>query len=136
MLRKLDRATMAYGLEGRVPLLDEDFARAMLDIPVSAHLSTSGGKSILQRWAQESVPGVDFERPKHGFDVPMQEWLTEGLDQEVKSMLCDGISVGLFNTTSARGVADRMRAGVPGAAHTLYAMVFAAIWCQRTCAES
>ncbi|MDQ4044020.1 MAG: asparagine synthase (glutamine-hydrolyzing), partial [Chloroflexota bacterium] len=44
MLPKVDRAGMAFGLEGRVPLLDDDFVTAMLAIPVEEHLSDPRGK--------------------------------------------------------------------------------------------
>ncbi len=131
MMPKLDRAGMAYGLEGRVPLLDDDFVTSMLGVPVATHLAHAGGKALLRRWAQDAVPGVDFERPKHGFDVPIRAWLQGELSSEVQRALLEPASHRLVDHQGAYGVWRRMNAGVPGAAHTLYALLLAELWYEK-----
>lgn len=132
MLPKLDRAGMAHGLESRVPLLDDRFVDAMLAVPAERHLDHPRGKSLLRSWAGELLPGVDFERPKHGFDVPVQGWLDGSLRSDVERLLLQpGSSSGLIDAGAAHGVVRRMRAGVPGAGHTLYAMLVAALWFEQ-----
>jgi asparagine synthase (glutamine-hydrolysing) len=128
MLPKLDRAGMAFGLEGRVPLLDDDFVGAMLAIPRDSHLRDGVGKSILRAWARELVPGVDLERPKHGFDVPIRAWLLNGLRDDVNRLVLDRSRPGLVEPAAARRVWDHLERGVPGAAHAMYAMLMAATW--------
>jgi asparagine synthase (glutamine-hydrolysing) len=128
MLPKLDRAGMAHGLEGRVPLLDDEFTEAMLAVPMRLHMAHPHGKALLRRWAREAVPGADFERPKHGFDVPIDVWLRSSLRADVDRLLIDPRRKGLADRHAARAVWRRMEAGVPGAGHTVYALLMAELW--------
>ncbi len=72
-LVKTDRASMLHGLEVRVPFLDNDVVDAVLDLPASAHFE-GGDKMILRRLAQKHLPEVVWNRPKHGFSVPLQDY--------------------------------------------------------------
>ena len=71
-LVKTDRAGMAHGLEIRVPLLGNrvlDFALAQ---PAAAHLSPEP-KALLRALAKKKLPEQVWDRPKHGFSVPLLE---------------------------------------------------------------
>jgi asparagine synthase (glutamine-hydrolysing) len=131
MLPKLDRAGMAFGLEGRVPLLDDDFVDAMLAIPAVTHLDHPHGKAVLRSWAAELVPGVDAERAKHGFDVPIQAWLAGPLRDDVDRLLLRPSRPGLVDTFFARGVWAQAEAQIAGAGHAIYAMLVAALWFEK-----
>jgi asparagine synthase (glutamine-hydrolysing) len=128
MLPKLDRAGMAHGLEGRAPLLDDEFTDAMLAVPRRLHVGDGRGKVLLRRWAGEAVPGIDFDRPKHGFDVPIDRWLRSSLRSDVDRLLLDPARRGLVDRAAARSVWRRMEGGVPGAGHTIYALLMAELW--------
>jgi asparagine synthase (glutamine-hydrolysing) len=135
MLPKLDRAGMAFGLEGRVPLLDDDFVEAMMRVPMRVHLADREGKAVLREWARELVPGVDADRPKHGFDVPMGRWLQGGLRDDVDRLLLDRSRRGLIDRESAAHVWRRVEGGTPGAAHTAYALLMAEMWFEEWAAR-
>jgi asparagine synthase (glutamine-hydrolysing) len=128
MLPKLDRAGMAFGLEGRVPLLDDDFVDAMAPIPPHVHLKDPLGKAVLRQWARELVPGIDLERPKHGFDVPIKDWLRGGLRDEVDRLLLRPRRRGLTEPAATRRLWKRVERGVPGAAHAAFAALMAETW--------
>jgi asparagine synthase (glutamine-hydrolysing) len=128
MLPKLDRAGMAHGLEGRVPLLDDDFVEAMLAIPWEQHVAGGVSKSILRRWARELAPGVEAERPKHGFDVPIGAWLADSLRDDVQRLLLKDGRPRLLDGLAVRTLWDRARKGVPGAAHDVFAALMLALW--------
>ena len=128
MLPKLDRAGMAHGLEGRVPLLDDDFVDAMIAIPARVHMRDKRGKAVLREWARELVPEADADRPKHGFDVPIRAWLEGGLSGHVKRLLLDGRPGGLVDPTAAGALWRKALAGVPGAAHATYTALMAEWW--------
>jgi asparagine synthase (glutamine-hydrolysing) len=70
ILTKVDRASMAHGLEVRNPLLDQNFVDAALHVPSRAR----PGKIILKEILSRRVPRSLFERPKHGFGMPVNEW--------------------------------------------------------------
>ncbi|MGZ4966234.1 MAG: asparagine synthase (glutamine-hydrolyzing), partial [Chthoniobacterales bacterium] len=75
ILPKVDRASMAHGLEVRSPLLDQNFFDAALQVPVRAR----PGKPILKEMLARRLPRELFERPKHGFGLPIDEWYRHGL---------------------------------------------------------
>jgi asparagine synthase (glutamine-hydrolysing) len=132
MLPKLDRAGMAFGLEGRVPLLDDDFVEAMLAVPASVHLAHRHGKAVLRSWAAEMVPGVDVERKKHGFDVPIHGWLEGDLRDDVDRLLLRPSRPGLIDPGFAQRVWAQAQAHGSGAGHAIYAMLVAALWFEKS----
>lgn len=131
MLTKVDRSTMAVGLEARVPLLDDAFVAAMIAIPTSRHMEHAGGKALLREWLRQATPGLDFDRRKRGFDVPIQQWLRGDLRSEVERLLLAPTRPGLIERDAARAVWSRAEAGAPGAGHTVYAMLLAELWLER-----
>jgi asparagine synthase (glutamine-hydrolysing) len=70
ILVKVDRASMAHGLEVRNPLLDQNLIAAAFEIPNRAR----PGKILLREMLARRMPRDLFERPKHGFGMPINEW--------------------------------------------------------------
>ncbi len=69
LLVKVDRMLMAWGLEGRVPLLDHRLVEFALNLPDDFKVRGREGKLFLKRWA-EPIFGSDLiRRPKRGFSV-------------------------------------------------------------------
>lgn len=81
-LVKTDRASMAHGLEIRVPILGNGVLDAVLGWPSSVHVDNGGGKTILRDIARRHLPEQVWNRPKHGFSVPLREYFN-GQWQEV-----------------------------------------------------
>ena len=75
ILVKVDRMSMAHGLEVRVPLLDTDFVEYAARLPGSAKLGPDGGKQLLRRSLRSRVPDSVLDRPKQGFHLPVGSWL-------------------------------------------------------------
>ena len=76
---KVDRATMAYSLEARAPLLDHrivEFARAL---PTDFKCLGNNQKRILKDVLFDHVPEEIFDRPKSGFTMPFSEWFRNDL---------------------------------------------------------
>jgi asparagine synthase (glutamine-hydrolysing) len=88
ILVKLDRATMAVSLEGRVPLLDHELVEFALTIPSPLRRSLDGGKQLLVDLLATRVPRHLFERPKMGFGVPIDAWLRGPLRDWAEELLC------------------------------------------------
>ncbi|WP_420905915.1 asparagine synthase (glutamine-hydrolyzing) [Candidatus Magnetaquiglobus chichijimensis] len=70
-LVKTDRASMAHGLEARVPMLGNPVVEAALSIPSAIHLG-QGGKAVLKGLCRDVLPESIWNRPKHGFSVPLR----------------------------------------------------------------
>jgi asparagine synthase (glutamine-hydrolysing) len=75
MLVKVDRASMAVGLEVRSPLLDHRLLSFVWSTPLHWHVRDGGGKRMLRRVLGEHVPAALVDRPKMGFDPPVGTWL-------------------------------------------------------------
>ncbi len=71
-LAKTDRASMAHGLEVRVPLLANALQDRMLSLPAEVHFDAGGGKALLRALARRHLPEPVWKREKHGFSVPLR----------------------------------------------------------------
>jgi len=79
LLTKVDRATMQNGLEARVPLLDHRLVELTLNL--DEKLKRKGGESkyLLKQVLYEYIPAAFFNRPKWGFGIPLNLWLSNEL---------------------------------------------------------
>ena len=78
-LTKVDRATMAAGVEARVPLLDESMLKLALRIPSSRKLGSLQSKVLLRDMLRTHLPKEIVDAPKSGFGVPYGEWIRNDL---------------------------------------------------------
>jgi asparagine synthase (glutamine-hydrolysing) len=87
ILTKLDRASMAISLEGRVPFLDYRLVEFAWRLPLNFKIHQGQGKRILQSLLARYVPQRLFDRPKMGFSVPLHQWLRGPLRGWVEELL-------------------------------------------------
>ena len=79
LLTKVDRVTMANGIEARVPLLDHNIVSFALNLDTSLKVNGKDQKWLLKQVLFDYVPKELFDRPKWGFGIPLQQWLSEDL---------------------------------------------------------
>lgn len=75
ILTKMDRASMAYSLEARMPFLDHRVVELAWRLNDNKKLRSRQTKWILRRLLAQYVPPRLFDRPQMGFSVPMGDWL-------------------------------------------------------------
>ncbi len=79
MLAKVDRMSMAHGLEVRVPLLDHRVVELAFAIPGTAKMRCGVTKALLREAFGEVLPPGHARRPKAGFEAPLGRLLRGGL---------------------------------------------------------
>ncbi|MEG3640515.1 XrtA/PEP-CTERM system amidotransferase [Magnetococcus sp. PR-3] len=87
VLTKVDRASMAVGLEVRVPLLDHRVVTWAGKVPWHLKLQSGQGKYLLKKLAAQKVPASTVYRPKQGFNVPLAQWLRGPLQERLEDRL-------------------------------------------------
>ncbi len=81
MLVKVDRATMAYSLEGREPFLDHRLLEFSARLDWNFHFKNDKPKSLLREICYEYIPQNLLDRPKKGFSIPTDKWLNHELKE-------------------------------------------------------
>ncbi len=84
---KVDRATMAYSLEARAPLLDYRVVEFARSLPTNFKFKNKNQKRILKDVLYKHVPKEIFDRPKSGFTMPFKEWFKTDLKDYVLAEL-------------------------------------------------
>ena len=74
MLTKVDRASMAYSLEVRTPILDHRVFELAAGIPARFKQGAYGHKTLLKTLLDRLLPTELWDRPKKGFGVPLGLW--------------------------------------------------------------
>ena len=113
LLVKVDRASMLHALEVRVPLLDHELIE--FNINISPNLRTKHGQSkyLLKELLYQYVPKSFFARPKWGFAIPLEIWLTKQLsyllDRYLSPHAIDQTRV--FNLDEVENLIHQFRSG-------------------------
>jgi asparagine synthase (glutamine-hydrolysing) len=83
VLTKVDRASMAHGLEVRPPLLDDQMIDRAFALPSRYKLRRGSGKYLLKLAARGKIPDEIIDRPKKGFGIPLANWLRGPLEDRI-----------------------------------------------------
>lgn len=87
ILTKVDRATMAVGLEARAPILDYRVVELAFRLPLDMKMRDGEQKWILKRLLRKYLPDPLVYRPKKGFGAPVSEWLKGPLKDWASELL-------------------------------------------------
>ena len=80
LLIKLDRCLMAYGLEGRTPLIDKEVFRNFFLIDDKYKISKNTGKFYIKSFLQKEIEFYDPFKKKKGFTVPIKTWIPKKIN--------------------------------------------------------
>ncbi len=132
-LVKVDRASMAVGLEARVPLLDPRVVRFAWRLPLDLRIRPGRSKHLLRSLLARHVPPALWDRPKMGFDPPVGEWLRGPLRDWAETLLAPArlAAEGFLDPATVAEVWRRHRTGRRNHTYALWGVLMFQAWRQR-----
>jgi asparagine synthase (glutamine-hydrolysing) len=135
MLVKVDLMSMANGLEVRSPFLDHAVVDFAFSLPTAYKIDGRMKKKIVQDAFRSQLPPEIYNRPKHGFEIPLLDWFRRELRPLITDQLLadDFIAEqGIFHPPAISSLKQRLFSGNPGDAHatTWALLVFQSWWKQ------
>ena len=122
-LVKVDRMSMAHGLEVRSPLLDRHVVELAFRIPASKKQVGRRGKVLLRRLARRRLPDQLWRLPKRGFSIPIGAWIAGPHARQFRDeVLSDGAATGdVLDRRELTRCLEAQRAGTSDQGYTLWA---------------
>ena len=130
ILTKVDRATMANSLEARVPFLDHGLIEFAWTLPLDMKARSGAMKFILRELLDRHVPRNLFDRPKMGFGIPIEHWLSGPLKEWAGDLLSSESlrSSGLLNESAIRALWDEHVSGRVRHHHQIWTILMFQSW--------
>lgn len=133
ILAKVDRASMAVGLETRAPYLDHRIVEFAARLPIQMKVRDGEGKWLLRRVLARYLPAALTEHPKKGFAVPIAEWLRGPLRGWAEELLReDRLRVDQhFQPRAVRNLWDAHVSGRRNLEHELWGLLMFQSWLEH-----
>jgi asparagine synthase (glutamine-hydrolysing) len=130
ILVKVDRMSMAHGLEVRAPFLDHRLVEMVARLPGRVKVPGAAKKPLLRSILNGRIQRQAWDRPKHGFTAPIAQWLRAELRVYVEDLLFSPSSVGreLFDQKGLRRLWEDHLAGRENHEHELWMLLMFQIW--------
>jgi len=135
MLRKIDRMTMAHSVEGRAPFAAPSVLKLSSLLRYEDMIRGGTLKWSLRRAFADLLPTTVVERPKHGFNVPIDHWLQGSWSHLVDEAFCEGSAMrrlGLTHSGSADVARELLRDPMRLSGHTVFCYVMLNKWLEQT----
>ncbi len=131
LLHKVDIASMAHGLEVRVPFLDHRLVEYAINIPACYKIHASGEqKYLLKKVLERYLPKPLIYRPKWGFPAPVGDWLQADLSWMIDRYLLKNNSplFDHFQSTYIRRLVTDFRKGNTYLTKKVWALIQLGMW--------
>lgn len=135
MLTKVDRMSMAHGLEVRTPFLDVDVVNFLFTLPDTFKIDAGMRKKLLQDTFRDMLPAELYNRPKKGFEVPLLGWMRKDMKGLIRDELLSKKFIeeqGIFDYRAIRKLKNQLFAISPGDIHArMWGLVVFQWWWRR-----
>lgn len=133
LLTKVDRATMHYGLEARVPLLDHRVVEFALNLDPALKYRNGVTKYLLKEVLYQYIPRELFDRPKRGFSIPLADWLRGDLKYLQDKYLSRAVveRYGIVRFTMVKNLIEQFNGGNGYVYHRIWLLIVLHYWLQK-----
>ena len=135
MLYKVDSMLMANSLEVRTPFLDHNIVDFAFSLPQEYKLNNKMKKRILQDTFRDILPQEIYNRPKHGFEVPLLKWFKTELYSLINDDLLSDSFIQdqkIFNLQAIKLLKQKLFSSNPGDVHTqIWALIVFQYWWKK-----
>ena len=133
ILVKVDRASMACGLEVRAPFLDVELVEFLGRVPARLKLRRFDTKHLLKRAMAQRLPAGIANRPKKGFGIPVAAWLKSDLRGALQDELSPSrlTAQGLFDVAEVQRLVSEHLAGRRDHRKQLWTLLVFQLWHRR-----
>jgi asparagine synthase (glutamine-hydrolysing) len=135
MLVKVDMMSMANSLEVRVPFLDYRVVDFAFSLPEKYKINANTKKRIVQDAFRHLLPSELYNRPKHGFEVPLLKWFRNDLKNLIlNDLLADDFvaSQGVFDVQEIKKVKEKLFSNNPEDVHArIWALIVFQYWWKK-----
>ena len=130
LLVKVDRATMAHGLEARSPFLDHHLIEFCAALPTEYKIRDGEAKHLLRMVMKDRLPSSILQRPKMGFGVPIDQWFRGPCRKIVEETLLSSrcLQRGYFEPEQIRRMVLEQRQGRASYGSRVYALLMLELW--------
>ncbi|MCL6414684.1 amidotransferase 1, exosortase A system-associated [Aestuariirhabdus sp. Z084] len=125
ILTKVDRASMAHGLEVRVPILDHKVVEWGATLAEDQRINQGEGKYVLKKSMEHCVDEDILYRRKMGFGVPLSQWFRNQLKSQVESLIDNKylLKSGLFDMQEVCKLVNNHLSGLHDNGTALWSML-------------
>lgn len=135
MLVKVDLMSMANSLEVRSPFLDNKVVDFAFSLPSDYKIDGSMKKKIVQDAFRSMLPEAIYNRPKHGFEIPLLDWFRKELWGLINDDLLKKEFIaqqGVFNVSAIEQLKKKLHSGNPEDSHaTIWALIVFQYWWKK-----
>lgn len=132
-LVKVDRASMAHGLEVRPPMLDHEFLELCARVPSRWKIRNGQTKWLLRETAGSLLPRSVLKRPKQGFEIPLDQWMRGPLQDMFRETVLSKHAAlsSLIDQSTAETIFDRHVSGSGRHGSTLWSLLALGCWSEQ-----
>ncbi|MGC4058329.1 MAG: asparagine synthase (glutamine-hydrolyzing) [Chitinophagaceae bacterium] len=135
MLVKVDMMSMANSLEVRSPFLAKEVVDFAFTLPSSYKVDAQMKKKIVQDAFRDMLPEELYNRPKHGFEIPLLDWFRKELWSMIDEDLLSKSFVaeqGIFDVTATESLKKKLISNNPEDSHaTVWALIVFQYWWKK-----
>lgn len=135
MLVKVDMMSMANSLEVRSPFLDHSVVDFAFSLPTAYKIDNKMKKRIVQDAFRSMLPEEIYNRPKHGFEIPLLGWFKKELWGLINDDLLQKDFIkeqGIFNVAYTEQLKKKLHSNNPEDSHaTIWALIVFQYWWKK-----